>query len=42
MRELLNHLEIMETCALNLVETSMRILLNSTSHEEMNSRKRNI
>jgi hypothetical protein len=39
-RELSNHLEIMEICALNLVETGMKILLNSISNEEVNSRKK--
>jgi hypothetical protein len=39
-REFSNHLEIMEICALNLAETDMRILLNSTSNEEVNSRKK--
>jgi hypothetical protein len=40
MKELSNHLEIMEICSLNLAETCMRILLNSTSNEKVNSRKK--
>jgi len=39
-KELSNHLEIMKTCALNLAKIGMRILLTSTSNEEVNSRKK--
>jgi hypothetical protein len=39
-KELSNHLEIMEICALNFAKINMKILLNSTSNEEVNSKKK--
>jgi hypothetical protein len=39
-KDLSNHLEIMEISALNLEKIGVKILLNSTSNEEANSKKK--